>query len=92
MFSAPLRENLEGMVWELEHMRDCFMEYGRTPRGNGAFLVERTNASVQRFNVYQLELLRRIDSDQLSLRDSELYLGLLAFGRDVVNLFSLITL
>lgn len=92
VFSGPLRENLDGMISELQSMRDCFVEYGRTPRGSEGLLVKRTDDSVQRFNAFQLELLRRIDADQLSLRNSELYLGLLAFGRDVVNRFSLITL
>ena len=52
--------------------------------------MERANEIIQRLNSFQLKLLRQIDTERLSLRNSELYLGLLAFSREIINRFSLI--
>jgi phosphate/sulfate permease len=90
VFKGVLRDNLERMLEELVSLQAYFIAYDKKKQKEEGDIVARANESIQRLNSFQLKLLRQIDAERLSLRNSELYLGLLAFSREIINRFSLI--
>ncbi|GHV00906.1 phosphate transporter [Bacteroidia bacterium] len=92
VFEGQLRENLFAMIDDLKSLRRFINEFVTDPSNDDTRLTERAQQSIDRINDMQLQLLSNIDSEQLSLRRSELYLNFLLFSRDIVNRFMLIAL
>ena len=91
IFKGVLRENLEKMIADLEDLMLFFENYTRAD-DNSNVLNERSEQSIYLLNQCQQDLLSRIDSEDISLRNSELYLSFLQFSRQIVNYSTLITL
>jgi len=91
VFKGVLRENLKKMVDDLEDLRFFLENYTRTANNSDA-LNQRSEQSIQFLNQCQHELLSRIDSEDISLRNAELYLSFLQFSRQTINYSTLITL
>ncbi len=92
VYKGALRENLEKMIADLHSLENALKEYVNTEGNNDVEMSKRQNQSIALINQLQLELLQRIDEENLSLRGSELYLNFLQFSRDLINRFSLIAL
>ncbi|GAB1358361.1 inorganic phosphate transporter [Porphyromonadaceae bacterium] len=92
VYKGALRENLEKMIADLHSLESALKEYVSTVGNNDIEMSKRQNESIALINQLQLELLQRIDEENLSLRGSELYLNFLQFSRDLINRFSLIAL
>lgn len=92
VYKGALRENLEKMIADLHSLESALKEYVNTVGNNDVEMSKRQNQSIALINQLQLELLQRIDEENLSLRGSELYLNFLQFSRDLINRFSLIAL
>ncbi|HBJ77237.1 MAG TPA: inorganic phosphate transporter [Porphyromonadaceae bacterium] len=90
VFKGKLGENLLSMIEDLRKLSFYILDYIRADNASDTELAERVHESITLINQYQMELLQSIDSDDISLRGSELYLNLLQFSRDLVNRFSLI--
>ena len=90
IYSGELRENLERMldiVSSLHNHLSSLSISGETARKE---LPALANEEIQKINHYQLELLRLIDSEHLSLRSSELYLSLLQCTREIINRYTIV--
>ena len=90
IYSGELRENLERMldiVSSLHNHLSSLAVSGETARKE---LPALANEEIQKINHYQLELLRLIDSEHLSLRSSELYLSLLQCTREIINRYTIV--
>ena len=92
VYTGVLRDNLTAMVDTLQSLRAVLDDYARTGVLRDEELTQRSNEGMQRLNQLQLELLRHIDSDQLSLRGSELYLSFLQFAREIINRYTIVAL
>ena len=89
-YTGELRENLEKMlniVSSLHNHLSSLAVSGETARKE---LPALANEEIQKINHYQLELLRLIDSERLSLRSSELYLSLLQCTREIINRYTIV--
>lgn len=90
IYTGELRENLEKMlniVSSLHNHLSSLAVSGETARKE---LPALANEEIQKINHYQLELLRLIDSERLSLRSSELYLSLLQCTREIINRYTIV--
>ena len=90
IYTGELRENLEKMldiVSSLHNHLSSLAVSGETARKE---LPALANEEIQKINHYQLELLRLIDSEHLSLRSSELYLSLLQCTREIINRYTIV--
>ena len=90
IYSGELRENLERMldiVSSLHNHLSSLAVSGETARKE---LPALANEEIQKINHYQLELLRLIDSEHLSLRSSELYLSILQCTREIINRYTIV--
>ncbi len=90
IYTGELRENLEKMldiVSSLHNHLSSLAVSGETARKE---LPALANEEIQKINHYQLELLRLIDSEHLSLRSSELYLSILQCTREIINRYTIV--
>ncbi|OUO52478.1 inorganic phosphate transporter [Desulfovibrio sp. An276] len=90
IYTGELRENLEKMldiVSSLHNHLSSLAVCGETARKE---LPALANEEIQKINHYQLELLRLIDSEHLSLRSSELYLSILQCTREIINRYTIV--
>ena len=90
IYTGELRENLEKMldiVSSLHNHLSSLAVSGETARKE---LPALANEEIQKINHYQLELLRLIDSERLSLRSSELYLSILQCTREIINRYTIV--
>ena len=73
----------------LQKTLDNFILTGST---SDEVLLRLSNTNLEEVNLYQLELMKQIDINQMPLHRSELYLALLQFYREVVNRYTVIVL
>lgn len=93
VYTGALRDNLLSMLDTLHSMRDLLEAYRNGNVQSGAELSRQANERLhQAINRFQMDLLRRIDEQRLSLRGSELYLAFLQFSRDCINRYTIIGL
>ena len=78
-FRGKMLENTEELIRQLHALRDDFS-------------VERCTHLLHFIDEAQGEFIEQLDSEQVSLRKSELYLGYLNFSRDIINRYSMVKL
>lgn len=92
VFKGSLKDNLLKSVKELEGLQRELDMFIRTGSEEDEVLMRLTRNSLEEVNLYQLELMKEIDSQKMPLHRSELYLSLLQFAREVVNRYTVIVL
>ncbi len=92
VYTGVLRDNLTVMLDTLQSLRAVLNDYARTGLLRDEELTQRSNEGMQTINQLQLELLRNIDGQRLSLRGSELYLNFLQFAREIINRYTIVAL
>lgn len=93
VYKGTLRENLLRMATILETMPALVQTYRHGKSREDAENAQHSNDALQQaINQFQIDLLRRIDEDHLSLRSSELYLNFLQFARQSTNRYAIVGL
>jgi hypothetical protein len=83
VYKGALRDNLMSMAAAMDIIPALLRGYRN---GHSREDTQRSNEKLQHsINRLQIDLLRRIDEERLSLRSSELYLNLLQFARQSAN-------
>jgi hypothetical protein len=89
VFTGIMKDNLETMMLDLNELTAVMLAYGSTTNDDSAF-APRLDQSTALINSIQSQTMVQIDTENLSLRRTELYLNFLQFSRDIINRFSLI--
>ncbi len=91
VYKGALRENLLSLAVALDTLPALLASYRYGKSKEDAEYAQRSNDAFQQsINRFQIELLRRIDEEHLSLRSSELYLNFLQFARQSANRYAII--
>ncbi|MDR3362412.1 MAG: inorganic phosphate transporter [Desulfovibrio sp.] len=91
VYKGTLRKNLLRMATVLETMPALLQTYRHGTSREDVENAQRTNDALQQvINRFQIELLRRIDEERLSLRSSEMYLNFLQFARQSTNRYAIV--
>ncbi|MDR2818976.1 MAG: hypothetical protein LBB60_00355 [Desulfovibrio sp.] len=91
VYKGTLRKNLLRMATVLETMPAFLQTYRHGTSREDVENAQRTNDALrQAINRFQIELLRRIDEERLSLRSSEMYLNFLQFARQSTNRYAIV--
>lgn len=90
IYTGELRENLEKMLNIVSSLHNHLSSLAVSSETARKELPALANEEIQKINHYQLELLRLIDSERLSLRSSELYLSLLQCTREIINRYTIV--
>ncbi|MDR3297611.1 MAG: inorganic phosphate transporter [Prevotellaceae bacterium] len=91
VFAGEMKSNLEKMMQDLHSLAPFLLRYVHLAADDET-LTHRIADSTMLINGIQSQTIAQIDSENLSLRNTELYLNFLQFSRDVVNRFALISL
>lgn len=90
VYSGELRENLLGMLDIISSLHDKLTMPSAQDDAVRRTLPALANEELQTINHFQLELLRLIDSEHLSLRSSELYLSILQCAREIISRYTIV--
>ena len=92
LYTGELKDNLLKMLDIITEMNKKLAEFPKESGGTAITeLPKAANEEVQKINQYQLELLRLINQEHLSLRSTELYLSLLQCTREIINRYTIVT-
>ncbi len=92
LYTGELKDNLLKMLDIITEMNKKLAEFPKESGGTAITeLPKVANEEVQKINQYQLELLRLINQEHLSLRSTELYLSLLQCTREIINRYTIVT-
>ncbi len=92
VFKGQLKKNLESAARDLKSLQKTLDKYVRLGSTTDEVLLKLSNTNVEQVNTYQLELMKQIDSHQIPLHRSELYLAMLQLYREIVNRYTVIVL
>lgn len=92
VFKGVLRNNLLKSISDLKSLQKTLDNFILTGSTSDEVLLRLSNTNLEEVNLYQLELMKQIDINQMPLHRSELYLALLQFYREVVNRYTVIVL
>ena len=92
VFKGVLKTNLLKSINDLTSLQKTLDNFIRTGSTSDEVLLKLSNTNLEEVNLYQLELMKQIDINQMPLHRSELYLALLQFYREVVNRYTVIVL
>lgn len=92
VYHGVLRTNLEKVVAQLEQLQTETSRYALDPQTDESEYNKKVETVIDLINNVQKEMMGRIESDDLSLRGSEMYLNLLQLAREMTNRFSLMAL
>lgn len=92
VFTGILKTNLMKSINDLISLQKTLDSFVRTGSTSDEVLLKLSNTNLEEVNLYQLELMKQIDINQMPLHRSELYLALLQFYREVVNRYTVIVL
>ena len=91
LYTGELKDNLLKMLDIITEMNKKLAEFPKESGGTAITeLPKAANEEVQKINQYQLELLRLINQEHLSLRSTELYLSLLQCTREIINRYTIV--
>ncbi len=92
VFKGVLKNNLLSAVSTLETLQKTLDSCIRSGSTTDEILLKLSDANLEEFNAYQIDLMRQVDLHTMPLHRSELYLSLLQFCREVVNRYTVIVL
>ena len=92
VFKGVLRNNLLKSISDLKSLQKTLDNFILSGSTSDEVLLRLSNTNLEEVNLYQLELMKQIDINQMPLHRSELYLALLQFYREVVNRYTVIVL
>ena len=90
IYTGELKENLISMLEIIACLPKTLAQPAENDVEARKALPALANAEIQKINHFQLELLRLIEGEHLSLRSSELYLSLLQCSREIINRYTIV--